>query len=74
MSFVVIKKAPNLAKYNKAEKLDQEEKIKDESASQCLVQPVEVERPAQLKDFKIVKVIDKGSFGKVYLVANKYTG
>ena len=27
-----------------------------------------------MEDFKIIKVIDKGSFGKVFLVANKFTG
>jgi serine/threonine protein kinase len=32
-------------------------------------------KPAnKLEDFKILKVIDKGSFGKVFLVVNKYTG
>jgi serine/threonine protein kinase len=31
-------------------------------------------RKAQLSDFKIIKVIDKGSFGKVFLVANNFTG
>jgi serine/threonine protein kinase len=27
-----------------------------------------------LSDFKIIKVIDKGSFGKVFLVVHKHTG
>lgn len=30
--------------------------------------------PAQLADFKIMKMIGKGTFGKVYLVAHNATG
>jgi serine/threonine protein kinase len=32
------------------------------------------ERNFTLEDFKIRKVIDKGSFGKVFLVVNKHNG
>lgn len=64
----------NLEKYNKEEKLDREEKMKNESTSTCLVKPPGPEREPTLDEFKIVKVIDKGSFGKVFLVVNKYTG
>jgi hypothetical protein len=48
--------------------------LKNESASKCLVALPGTEREAKLDDFKIVKVIDKGSFGKVFLVVNKYSG
>jgi inorganic pyrophosphatase/exopolyphosphatase len=68
-------KRPHLEKYNKQETLAKEEKIKDETQSQCLVtHSSHAERPCKLEDFKIIKVIDKGSFGKVFLVANKFTG
>jgi len=29
---------------------------------------------SKLNDFKVIKVIDKGSFGKVFLVVNKFSG
>lgn len=32
------------------------------------------ERQYALEDFKIRKVIDKGSFGKVFLVVNRHSG
>jgi hypothetical protein len=63
-----------LDKYNKAEKLAEEEKIKDSSESALISTSFEQKQKAELKDFKIMKVIDKGSFGKVFLVANKYSG
>ena len=33
-----------------------------------------VDQETKLADFKIKKVIDKGSFGKVFLVVNTKTG
>lgn len=54
-------------------KLNEEEKIKDSGKSLCLVSKPGAISGANfsLKDFKIIKVIDKGSFGKVFLVVNK---
>ena len=45
----------------------------DEGDAQCLIDSIipeegEQKRQVTLKDFKIIKVIDKGSFGKVFLV------
>jgi|LauGreDrversion4_2_1035121.scaffolds.fasta_scaffold338644_1 serine/threonine protein kinase len=55
-----------------------EEQIKDSSgSSQLLVARAtlsEEEKQYSLEDFKIRKMIDKGSFGKVFLVVNKKNG
>lgn len=63
----------NLDKYNQKEKLQKEEKSMEDSSAK-LIAGNDQQTPASLKDFKIIKVIDKGSFGKVYLVVNKHTG
>ncbi len=59
-------------------KIKEEEKIKDESGkSQLLIARVGMSHEEQgysLEDFKIRKVIDKGSFGKVFLVVNQVNG
>jgi serine/threonine protein kinase len=41
------------------------------SPSECLVSSPREEKNTILEDFKIIKVIGKGSFGKVFLVSNK---
>lgn len=68
-------KIPNT--YNQA-KIIEEEKIKDMSGGGSLlisrVGLSEEEQKYSLEDFKIRKVIDKGSFGKVFLVVNKHNG
>lgn len=54
-------------------KIKEEEKIKDEGRSQLLIARAGMSSEEQgytLEDFKIRKVIDKGSFGKVFLVVN----
>lgn len=75
--FIVLEKQ-DMKKYNMQEKLHKEEKIMDSSWSKCLVARPGLEqvglRPYTLGDFKIKKVIDKGSFGKVFLVVNKQDG
>jgi hypothetical protein len=59
-------------------KIKEEEKIKDEGGkSQLLIARVGMSHEEQgysLEDFKIRKVIDKGSFGKVFLVVNQVNG
>ncbi len=45
----------------------------DECISQCLISKEGTDK-VKLSDFKVIKVIDKGSFGKVFLVVNKFTG
>ena len=71
--FVIVEKL-NVQKYNVEKKLVEEEKIKDSGKSSCLVSKPGAEKSGKqltLQDFKIIKVIDKGSFGKVFLVVNK---
>ena len=67
--FVIVDK-PDVKKYNKQSKLIEEEKIKDSGSSKCLVAKIGLEngQNVTLEDFQIKKVIDKGSFGKVFLV------
>ena len=59
-------------------KIKEEEKIKDEGGkSQLLIARAGMsheEQGCSLEDFKIRKVIDKGSFGKVFLVVNQVNG
>ena len=75
--FVIVerKKIPNT--YHQA-KIMEEEKIKDMSGGGSLlisrVGLSDEEQKYSLEDFKIRKVIDKGSFGKVFLVVNKHNG
>ena len=52
------------------EKLDKEEKVKN-SGQSVMLQGGE---PAKLVDFKVKKVIDKGSFGKVCKCISKISG
>lgn len=69
-----------LKKYNKPEILEEEEKLKNDDKSELLFakeqqdeagQPEDAGQPKSLEDFDILQVIDKGSFGKVFLVINK---
>lgn len=59
-------------------KIKEEEKIKDGGGkSQLLIARAglsQEEKGYVLEDFKIRKVIDKGSFGKVFLVLNQHNG
>jgi serine/threonine protein kinase len=58
-------------------KIVEEEQIKNQSATQLLIARNTLSPDEQnyaLEDFKIRKVIDKGSFGKVYLVVNRKNG
>ena len=75
--FVIVEKI-DMKKKNVAEKLMEEAKIKDSGSSKCLISnSVLVGNNAvtyTLEDFQIKKVIDKGSFGKVFLVVNKHNG
>lgn len=70
-----------LQKFNKPHKLEEEQKMMDDGSSSRLFSIVvkrstksgleaEKEDPTSLEDFEILKVIDKGSFGKVFLVRN----
>ncbi len=65
--------AKKLDKYNQKEKLEKEEKNMENSSAKLIVGN-DKQGQANLIDFKIIKVIDKGSFGKVFLVVNKHTG
>lgn len=74
--FVIIERL-DMKKYNIIPKLEKEQKIKDSGTSQLLIcKPGAVNNGKQLtlEDFKIKKVIDKGSFGKVFLVYNESSG
>ena len=70
--FVILTR-PKLDKYNRREKLIKEEEQMDSSNSQCLISKEGLPK-SKLNDFKVIKVIDKGSFGKVFLVVNKFSG
>jgi hypothetical protein len=74
-NFVIVEKV-DVKKYNKQSKLIEEEKIKDSGSSKCLVAKLGLDNghKVTLEDFQIKKVIDKGSFGKVFLVVQKTTG
>ena len=72
--FVVLQQ-PDLTKFNTTEKLNQEKADKNQGSSQCLIgKPGLQGEVVTLEDFEISKVIDKGSFGKVFLVSNRKMG
>ena len=69
--FVILER-PNFDKYNKQSQLEKERDTKDTGSSQCLIgKPGLNGEVVTLEDFEIMKVIDKGSFGKVFLVFNR---
>ena len=76
--FVIIEKdEARLEELNKPEVIEIEKKRKDEGRSSLIFarQPDESkELDVTLEDFQIKKVIDKGSFGKVFLVVNRKNG
>ena len=67
-----------MRKLNNPEKLVEEAKRKAEGQSMLLFSKKSHDadgiQPDSLEDFEILKVIDKGSFGKVFLVKFKKTG
>lgn len=68
-----------LWKFNKPELLEEEARRKDDGRSMLLfsrkIQDDDTTvHPTSLEDFSIMKVIDKGSFGKVFLVKLKDNG
>lgn len=69
--FVVLDK-PNFDKYNNQKALDKESSTLHTGSSSCLIgKPGLHGEVVELEDFEIDKVIDKGSFGKVFLVYNR---
>ena len=69
--FVILER-PNFDKYNDSEALQKERDTKSAGASMCLIgKPGLQGEEVTLDDFEITKVIDKGSFGKVFLVYNR---
>ena len=61
---------PDFSKYNTKANLDKERDRLHEQDSSCLVgKPGTKGERITLEDFEIRKVIDKGSFGKVFLVS-----
>ena len=50
------------------------EEAKKDGSSAVLLKKKDGGEDVQLEDFKIKKVLDKGSFGKVFLVVHKTTG
>lgn len=56
------------------EKLEKEEMVKNSTQSQLLAGGTKSKRAVKLEDFKIKRVIDKGSFGKVFLVVDTVDG
>lgn len=72
--FVIIDKS-DLDRYNEPAKLKKAKSDKDTGPSQCLIGRAGINNEKiTLEDFTILKVIDKGSFGKVFLVSNKKMG
>ncbi len=66
---------PDMEKYNTKEKLRQEKDQQNQGESSCLIgKPGLHGEQVYLTDFEISKVIDKGSFGKVFLVSNPKMG
>ena len=76
--FVIIERQKIKNTTYQQKKIIEEESIKDLSAGgQLLIARAGLSPEEQnftLEDFKIRKVIDKGSFGKVFLVVNKHNG
>ena len=61
---------PDFSKYNTKANLDKERDRLHEQDSSCLIgKPGTKGERITLEDFEIRKVIDKGSFGKVFLVS-----
>ena len=72
--FVILDKS-ELERYNEPAKLKKAKNEKDSGPSLCLVgRPGMNDEKITLEDFTILKVIDKGSFGKVFLVSNQKMG
>jgi serine/threonine protein kinase len=75
--FVVIQKPDLVSKYNQKEKIEKADVLLKEdsgAAAQCVIgKPGSQGEVVTLDDFKIKRVIDKGSFGKVFLVFNQKT-
>ena len=72
--FVVLVQ-PDMAKYNTTENLTKEREQQKQGSSQCLIGKSGMNgEVVNLEDFEISKVIDKGSFGKVFLVNNRKMG
>lgn len=64
-----------MAKHNTTEKLTKERQQQKTGSSTCLIgKPGLKGEVVNLEDFEISKVIDKGSFGKVFLVNNRKMG
>jgi len=71
----VVMQMPDMKKYNTTENIGKENDTKNQGMSQCLIgKPGINGEIVNLDDFEIVKVIDKGSFGKVFLVNNRKMG
>jgi hypothetical protein len=69
--FIILER-PNFEQYNDQETLLKEKTNKNKGASTCLIgKPGVHGEEVLLEDFEIAKVIDKGSFGKVFLVYNR---
>ena len=69
--FVILERT-DLDRYNETSKLKKESDTKNAGASMCLLgKPGLHGEVVTLEDFEIKKVIDKGSFGKVFLVFNR---
>ncbi len=62
--------ATNLNRYNTKEKIARESAYMASGKSNCILvgRQTDISEPVSLTDFVIKKVIDKGSFGKVFLV------
>lgn len=71
----VLLQPPDMNKYNTATNLAKEINQKNQGSSDCLIgKPGLKGEKVTLEDFEISKVIDKGSFGKVFLVSNRKMG
>lgn len=68
--------AVDLGRYNTKEKIARESAYMASGKAACVLvgRTNDISEPVSLTDFIIKKVIDKGSFGKVFLVQNQITG